>query len=125
MAETDRLTAPQNRAIAALVGGSSLAEAAAAAGCSDRTLRRWRDRPEFQAALGAAQHETYSRTINRIVTASIDAIATLQAMAKNPKVSDSARVSAAQAILSHAHNAYSQRLLEARLEQLEAMLDEQ
>lgn len=123
MAQTGRVTPAQERAIAALVGGASLQDAAKAAKCSDRSLRRWRyEDAAFQARLAEAQNETYSMTINRIVTASTVAIATLAKIAKNEKAPAAARVSASVAILTHAHQNYRTTMLEARMAELEAVM---
>ena len=122
MADRDRLTAAQKRAIAALVGGSDYSAAAAAANVSDRTLRRWRNEQVFSQALADGLHEVHELTVRRTVRAATLAVKTLADMAIDKKAPAGARVQAAAAILAHADKSYTQRLLEAKIADMEAML---
>jgi hypothetical protein len=56
----------QQRALAALLAGETVQRAAAAAGVSDRTVRRWREQPAFVEALEAAQRELHAEVTARL-----------------------------------------------------------
>jgi hypothetical protein len=59
----EKLTRKMEQAVAALLSESTIAKAAAKAGVSERTLRTWKKRPDFQAAYRAAQRDIYEESI--------------------------------------------------------------
>ena len=56
----DQLTSAQRTALISLLSGDSLGRTAALANVTDRTVRRWRRQPAFQAALAAARVDFFS-----------------------------------------------------------------
>jgi hypothetical protein len=65
------MTGRQAAGIAALLTCGTTSAAARQSGIAERTLRRWLTRPEFRAALRAAQDEALS-SITRRMTATAD-----------------------------------------------------
>lgn len=55
VAHFDQLTSAQRTALISIISGDSLGRTAALANVTDRTIRRWRRRPAFQAALAEAR----------------------------------------------------------------------
>ena len=56
----------REQAIAALLATSTIAEAASAAGVSERTLRRWLAAPAFQADYRAAREQAVRIAVGRL-----------------------------------------------------------
>ncbi|MDA0206730.1 MAG: hypothetical protein O3A53_08005 [Acidobacteria bacterium] len=56
----DRLTQPQRIALISILSGDSTGRTAALAQITDRTVRRWRRQPIFQAALAEARLDFFS-----------------------------------------------------------------
>jgi hypothetical protein len=85
------------RLLAALAGGQTVAEAAGAAGVSVRTAYRRIRRQEFQVQLSEARHEILQTALGRLLNASEEAVAALRSLIENgpPTV----RLAAARAVL--------------------------
>ena len=67
MAESGKkLTAKQSRAVLALMQARSVDGAAKLAGVGARTLHRWLDDPDFQAAIDAAQSAALDAALRRL-----------------------------------------------------------
>jgi hypothetical protein len=78
------LTVGDTRAIAVLINGGTNAQAAEAAGYSERTVRRHRDwDPEFKAALEQAQADALDRVRYAMTGAAAHAVRTLLQAATN------------------------------------------
>lgn len=56
----DRLTSAQRTALISIISGDSLGRTAALARVTDRTIRRWRRQPAFQAALAEARFDFFA-----------------------------------------------------------------
>jgi DNA-binding transcriptional MerR regulator len=72
-----RFTAAHLRALTALLSGATGAEAAAAAGVSLRTLRRWQTRPEFQEALREGARASFRETNSLLMALARDSLQAL------------------------------------------------
>ena len=122
MPEAKRITPTQGRAIAALLTSRDVREAAKAVGVGPRTLYRWYALPEFQQALKAAETEALNSSIRRLADATGAAVDTLKAELENDKASPSARIRAADVILSRLLDLKQLTEIEARLSAIEAEL---
>ena len=114
--------AQKRRAIEALVSGSSRAAAAAGAGVSQRTLRRWACSDDFAAALRAAYKQSFTDALRVLRGAAIDAVRALREVASDREAPPPARVAAARAILEEGRKAIELDETEARLTALERQL---
>lgn len=104
--------------VEALLTTGTLAAAARAAGVSERTARRMRQRPEMAAALAAARRDLLGGTVTRLVRTSRTAAA---ALARNCRCGTPAvEVAAARAVLDLVVRVVEQADLEARVAALEA-----
>ena len=79
-------------AIAALLTQRNIDEAAKAAGISARTLMRWMNVPEFQAAYRETRRAAFGQAITRLQQMSGTAVATLGRMMLEPTAPPSTRV---------------------------------
>lgn len=95
-----RRTDRRELALAALLTEATLADAAALAGVSARTLKRWLREPAFQRRYRAVRRRLVERAIGRMQAAAGQAVDTLLSVAKDGK-KDSDRVRAAVAVLEH------------------------
>src|SRR4051812_14837596 len=84
--------------VLALACGGTVAAAARQAGVSPRTVYRRLADPEFQRAIAAHRGEMFQRSSAMLTAASLEAVRVLLHIAQSAK-SESARVSAARAIL--------------------------
>ena len=117
---TAKLTAPQARAISAMMIYGTVTEAARAAGVGYRTLHRWIRQPAFGAALAAERRAVLSATTDRLMHLSgraADELAELLT-ADNAGV----RLRAAVAILSSAKDWHNESTVAAELAELAARL---
>ncbi|HYT94916.1 MAG TPA: hypothetical protein VEL76_39735 [Gemmataceae bacterium] len=97
----EKLSTKQEAVIAALLSEPTHAAAAAKAGISAATLRRWLRLPAFRAAYRRARRELVAGAIGRLQAATGLAVDTLLAVARDGK-RDGDRVRAAVALLDHA-----------------------
>jgi hypothetical protein len=67
-----------DRVIAALISEPTQAEAAAKAGVSERSIRRWHKLPSFQARLRAARATLWEATVNQLLSLNPEATAALK-----------------------------------------------
>jgi hypothetical protein len=91
------LTAPQVTAVRVLVATGQLKDAAEAAGCSDRTVRRWLAQPTFAAAYRFVARAAAREAVSALLAAQRAAVATLRDSLIAE--SDAVRVRAARALL--------------------------
>jgi len=84
--ESDSRVSPvQQSVIAALLDGKTFVEAAAIAGVTDRTIRRWRENdPVFEAALRSQIHAVRESVTVQASVAMQTAMGTLTQIAANP-----------------------------------------
>ena len=106
-------------AIAALLSQPNVDQAARISGLGARTLWRWLQMPEFQAAYRQARREAFSQSIARLQQASSAAVSTLLKVMVDPTTPASSRVRAADCVLGHAAKAIEIEDLEVRVTQLE------
>src|SRR4051812_21878095 len=97
----EKRTRKQELAVAALVAEPSIGAAAAVAGVSEATLRRWMATPAFAAASRAARRQLVRSAVERLQGAVGLAVDTLRTVAATGG-KDSDRVRAAVALLDHA-----------------------
>ena len=109
----------QGEAIVALLTQRTTDEAGRAAGISPSTLMRWLKEPAFQAAYREARRHAFSQSIARLQQASTTAVTALLKVMVDPATPASARVRAADIVLSRASNAIELDDIEARLTELE------
>lgn len=93
----EKLTRKGHAAIAALLESDSIRGAAASCNLSEKTLRRWLDRPDFAHAYQAAACDVYALAIARLRSRTLKAVTTLD-LAMDGKASP-LRVAAARAVL--------------------------
>jgi len=119
MHENGRLTAKQEKAIAALLTEGSVAAAATKAGIATSTLFGWLRDPAFDTAYRAARREAVGHAIARLQQLSTDAVAVLATVMADKNTPASVRVTAAAKLLDMALRAVEIEDLEARIDQLE------
>jgi hypothetical protein len=109
----------KEEAIAALLVHRNTEEAARAVNVAPKTLLRWLQIPEFQAAFRAAKLAAYSQTIGRLHQMSSAAVTTLGKVMVDPGTPPATKVRAADSILNHTTKAIEIENLEVRLSELE------
>lgn len=120
MADETDLRPAQLRAVEALAGGSTLAEACAAAGVQARQLYRWRQLPAFDRALRDATRDAFADGLRVLAAGLRDAAAYLTAAAAGREGADPQRIAAARAVLTLAPAMREHVDLAERVEALEA-----
>lgn len=121
----NRQPARQALAIAALVAGASLDDAARAATVDARTLRRWRQSdPGFRAALAEAGAQVLDEATRRAASLQGKALDTIADVLDDADAPVWARLRAAEMALVWAANLANLHEKEERLATLEARLDE-
>jgi hypothetical protein len=118
----EKLTRRQEAAIAALLTAPTLADAAAAAGVSHRTLKRWIGVPEFSASYRQARRQVVEVVIGRLQQIAAQAVKTLE---RNLTCGQPAgEIRAALGVLDHATKGVELIDLAARVEELGRLLEE-
>jgi hypothetical protein len=115
----DELTAPQAKAIEALLQEPTLTRAAAASGVNERTLRRWLAEGPFKAALLTARREAFGQAIGLTQKYAPVAVATLVKVMNDASTSASAKVTAAGVLLKFGREGIELDDLAERVEMLE------
>src|ERR1039458_130414 len=113
-----KFSCKKEAAIGALLTQRNDEEAARVAGIGPQTLRRWRKDPEFAAAYRKARCATYRQSIGRLQQASGAAVTALLKVVFDTGAPRSARLTAADSILSHAKAASEMEEFGARLSEL-------
>jgi hypothetical protein len=106
----------QEKAIAALLTCKTQAQAAAEAGVSEATLRRWRKVPEFRRAFGRAKEQIVSHAIAKLELAMDLAADTLVAGMRGDDANVAVR--AAVAVLNQNFNVRDLRKLEKEVRRI-------
>lgn len=119
----DLLTAPQRRAITALMESRTNQEAAEKAKIAPRTLYRWLRDPIFKQALQEAESETTDLANRRLAFGTKMALDTLLFIMYGKHTPDSLRLAAARAWLDSYHRSRDYSDLDARITALEAQGD--
>src|SRR5947209_7403705 len=97
----EKMSRKQEPAVAALLAEPTVTAAAAKAGVSEATLRRWMASPAFAAACRDARRQVVCAAVERLQGAVGLAVDTLRTVA-GTGAKDSDRVRAAVALLDHA-----------------------
>jgi transposase-like protein len=118
-----KMGAKQEAAVMALLSSKNVEEAARVASVTPRTLYRWMNEPEFDAAYRAARRQAYGQSISRLQQGSTAAATTLLKVMVDVATPPSTRVRAAEAVLSHAARAIEIEDLDARLKELEMAVE--
>ena len=106
-------------AIAGLLSQRNVDEAARAAGVGARTLWRWLQDPEFQAAYREARRAAFGQAVARLQQGTSAAATTLLKTMIDTNTPASVRVRAAEAIFNHAAKAIEIEDIDARVSELE------
>src|SRR5437868_3241851 len=100
--ESQSLTRKQERAIEALLGHTTIEEAAKAANVHPATIFRWLQVGAFHDASMQARREATRQAIAQLQQASSEAVETLREIMGNRDAQASARVAAAKTIIEYA-----------------------
>lgn len=111
----------KDQAVLLLARGMTTDKAGEAVGASGRTVRRWREDPDFEAAVQAARRALLDEAVCALGVAARDAIATLHAALTDE--SANIRVRAASVLLNALPSVSEHVELEQRLAALEATAD--
>jgi hypothetical protein len=84
-----------------------------------RTLYRWQNEPEFDAAYRAARRAAFSQSVARLQQASGAAVSTLLKVMVDAKTPPSTKVRASECVLNHAAKAIEIEDIEVRVTELE------
>jgi hypothetical protein len=114
-----KITLKQEEAILALLTQPNVEQAARAVGIGLRTLYRWQNEPELDAAYRAARRPAFSQSVARLQQASGAAVSTLLRVMVDAKTPPSTKVRASECILNHAAKAIELEDIEARVAELE------
>ena len=109
----------QEDAMVALLSQRNIDEAARVAGIGTRTMMRWLQLPDFQAAYREARRDAFAQSIARLQQASSAAVTTLLKVMVDPASPASSRVRAADVILDRAVKAIEIEDIEVRVTALE------
>lgn len=112
----------QHTAILHLATGSSIKEAALAAGVSTSAIDKWKKNEEFQQLLNSAIQQIYVAGIAELSLGCLAAAKELRRIATDPDTADRVKVSAITVIFGQMEKFKSWEL-EARLERVERLLD--
>ncbi len=113
------LTAPQERAIIALLNEQSISRAAAVAEVGQRTLYRWLRQPEFSRAYREARREAFGQAIALTQRYAPLAVNTLAQVMMDDGAPTSSKVAAATTILRFGREGIELDDLAARVDALE------
>jgi hypothetical protein len=114
-----KLGRKKEEAIVALLSQRSVEEAARACDTPVRTLYRWMQEPEFDAAYRAARRKAYGQAIAFLQQGSTAAATTLLKIMVDPNSPASTRVRSAESVLTHAAKAIEIEDVDARVAALE------
>lgn len=123
MADNDKLTPAQTRAIAALLTERDTTAAAKAADVSYRTLCRWLEAPLFKAELRAASKAAVDASILRLSELTGQAVGVLREIMLDREASAGTRVQAANIALARFLDLRELQELEERLQRIEKELN--
>lgn len=113
------LSARMLAAVPVLAFGGTNAEAGAAAGVSDRTVRRWRAVPAFVAEVRAMTAEALDAAARTLAAGALEAARYASGVAADPTQPDGVRLAATRLVLTLAPQLRDACELEARLSALE------
>ena len=117
-----KLSRNKEKAIAGLILKSSILEAAQYAGIGERTLLRWLKDDDFKNEFREARYNLAQHALTQIQGAIKNAVQVLKNIANNKKSSAGVRVRAASVILGYALKSIEIENLEARITDLELLI---
>lgn len=120
----EKLGGKKEAAILALLSQRNVEEAARVAGISDRTLYRWLQEPDFDAAYRGARRAAFSQSTARLQQMSSAAVTTLGKIMVDASAPAASRVRAADSVLNHAAKAIEIEDIEARVSELERVAEQ-
>ena len=106
-------------AIAALLNHRNIEEAARAIGVAPKTLLRWLQIREFQAAYRRARREAVQQAVARLQQSTGAAAVTVLRLMTDPNVPAAVKLRAAECVFAHAIKGIELEDIEARLAELE------
>jgi hypothetical protein len=119
LTRAEELAPRQEAAIVALLTAPTIEEAAMWAGVGKRTLYRWLDIPDFNAAYRKAKRAAFSQALARLQLGAAAAATTILNIMSDESVPTSTRLKAADCVLSHARIGMEIDEIDARLTALE------
>ena len=123
MSQADTLTTKQAQAINALLTARTLEKAAELAGIARRTLYRWLELEHFQKALKHAQAQSVDTLTRRLIAGNETALQALEdCMSKDAP--PTVRRAAARDWLEMYHKQYDLTVIQERLTELEAVIND-
>jgi hypothetical protein len=105
----------QEQAIVALMTYGTIEKAARTLNVSSRTLMRWQQKPEFQAAFRKARRDALAQSIARFAKGAPAAVATLFNVMVDSKTPAAVRVRAADSFLHHTWKAMEIDAIDGRV----------
>jgi lambda repressor-like predicted transcriptional regulator len=120
----DKFDRKHEAAIAALLHTTTVRAAAQQAGVSERTLSRWLERADFQAAYRRAKRELIAGAVHILLHATSSATQVLVSIMNDATQPATARVSAARTVLTMVLHALHDEDLDGRFAEIEAQLAE-
>lgn len=116
------MTPKMQKALLALLSEPTKEKAAATAGITSKTLRKFLDDPEFQKEYRSAFSNMVSDAVRQAQKALSPALATLEEIMKDDEQNGQIRVSAARSLLEFSLKATEQLDILDRLTELEAAI---
>jgi hypothetical protein len=125
MAEQPGNKAVQAESLAlALASGLNVRDAAAKAGITDRTARKWKKRPAFARRVEELHADLVKQTVAKLSNLGVYAVAKLHDLISRDGVKEQVQLGGAKAVLEYLFRGHDLMSLEARLEAIEAALEE-
>lgn len=116
----DGLTVRQEKGIVALINETTVAAACRASGIGERTMHKWlKEDKNFAAAYRRARREAFSMSIALTQRYSAMAVTNLAKIMNDPASHNTARVTAAVALLRYGRESIELDDLAARVDELE------
>jgi hypothetical protein len=117
-----KLKRKQEEAIAALLSNRTVDDAARSTKIAPRTLYRWLNEPDFDAAYRQARRAAFGQCIARLQLASSAAVSVMLKILADPGAPAAARLRAADLVVTHSAKAIEIEDVEARVSALEASI---
>ena len=114
-----KLKPKQEEAIAALLTNRTVEDAARAVKITPRTLHRWLNETDFDAAYRRARRAAFGQCVARMQQASSAAVSVMLKILADPSAPAAARLRAADLIVTHSAKSIEMEDVEARLAELE------
>lgn len=121
----EKLSRKKEQAISALITEPTIPAAAEQVGVGTVTLWRWLQIPEFQRTYRQARRESVSQAVARLQRVSGEAVEALADVMNDAGSPASSRVSAAKSVLEMALKAVELEDMEARITELEEVLQDE